>query len=161
MTWITREVVNYMINLRTAWKFSNLRINRKGQFFRKGRVGGCAIFASQRSSLGKRGGDNRRSRGDYWRWQITSFATCAQRHFQIEVTFTVTRKPTLGLNSFAHSVTSHLVKMPVWRLTPSFTPGRNRTHAHTATFHATSLPTSQGISRSTPGNNCTNVTNVN
>ena len=85
-----------------------------------------------------------------------------QRHLQIGVAFSSTRRSTVESRStIAHSATSHFVWMTNWRPTPLFTLERNRTSAHNATFHATRLPVSKCISRSTLGKDYTNAINVN
>ena len=50
--------------------------------------------------------------------------TCVRRHLQVSKAFPFTNRPMRGLNSIAHSVTSHLVRMAIWRLTPSITVGK-------------------------------------
>ena len=75
-----------------------------------------------------RGGENKRC-------QIESLATCVPRTLQIETAFTFTGSPTMeARSSIVHSATSHSAKLVIWKDTPSFTVGRNRTSAHNATF---------------------------
>ena len=86
--------------------------------------------------------DPERITGCLWRCLEHYLVRCVRRHLQVEGTFSVTSRSTVGSRStVAHSATSHLFRIFIWRRTPSFTLGRNRTSAHSATIHATSLPT--------------------
>ena len=85
----------------------------------------------------------------------TWLKSCVQRHLHQRKGFPFTSRPTLGSNTHVRSATSHSLRMVLWRGTPSFTVGRNRTSAHSATFHATTLPPSENTWRNTPGKNST------
>ena len=103
-----------------------------------------------------------RIRGDLWRCPGNYLVTSVRWHLQEEATFPSTRSSTVGSRStVAQCATSHLPETIIWRGTPSFTQGRNRTSAYSATFHATGLQPSKCISRSTPGKICISAINVN
>ena len=73
-----------------------------------------------------------------WRRKCPNWylVTCARRHLEVNKAFPITSWHTVGSkNTFANSVTSHLVGTAIWRRTPSFTPERNRTSAHNVTSH--------------------------
>ena len=113
----------------SRWCYIHLRCH----FLWKGKVTHAVAhihinFISLRERESGRGGNN-------WRWQIESLATCVLRHLQTVAVLAITNWPTEETRSiFVHSATNHLPKLVLWRLTPSFTLGRNRTSAHNATF---------------------------
>ena len=87
--------------------------------------------------------------------------TSVQRHLQVGAAFPFTNRSTVGSRStVVRSVTNHLFRIFISRLTPSFTPVRNRTSAQSATFHAVILPPLKGTSRSTLGRNRTTAINA-
>ena len=104
---------------------------RSGQFKSvwKGEWSFATSCTSQKRSPDGAGLDN-------WKCQNKYRVTCVQRHLQVGVVFSNTNRPTVGLNTTAHSVTSHLARIVIWRPTPSFTLGRNLTTAHSAISHS-------------------------
>ena len=80
--------------------------------------------------------DPEKIRGDLWRCLGNYLATCARRHLQVKVAFSITSRSTVGPRStVAQRVTSHLVWVSIWRLTQPFTLGKNCTNANSVTNH--------------------------
>ena len=84
-------------------------------------------------------------------------ATYVRRHLRRGATFSFTSRLTLGSNTLVHSVTSLLVRMVIWRPTPSFTLGRNITVAHSATSHSMRKALWRSTPSFTPGRNRTSA----
>ena len=69
------------------------------------------------------------------RWQLESLVNNVPKHSQVSVILTSMCRPTVeSKGTIAHLATNHLVKLFIWRPTPSFTLGRNRTSATNAAF---------------------------